>query len=158
MAAIKNVRLKTVGTPPRAEATVTIQFSQKEQALGLEYMLWITLYDKDLGRDSQWLYPNYPYVPSQSYATTNQDDFIAHMPGHRVQPTQSEVVVILSTPLSDQVNGLEPKPRVKSAFADESGDNVLELQARAILLPETCFAVRWSGEENLPLETVLVPS
>ena len=160
MAAIKSVELKTVGTfNPSAEATVTIKFSQKEQQLGLEYMLWVTLYDRDAGLDSHWLYPNYPYVPSGTYATTaaNRDDFIAHMPGKTVRPTQDEVTVTLYADLTDNPRGVEPKPNVDRAYRDET-DFVLELRARAILLPETCFAVRWSNEENLDYGQVSIPS
>ena len=161
MASIKNIDLAVRDVPAKAHAKVTVNFSAKEQELGLEYMLWVTLYDQDLGRDEEWLYPNFPYIPSDTWASHDKDDWIAHMPGKRLRATQSEVVVDLSTPLakSDNRGNIEPISSASNALAnDTERDANIELYARAIVLPETSYAVRYSRSQPVSIAQLEIPS
>ncbi|MFK8185585.1 MAG: hypothetical protein AB8B99_19585 [Phormidesmis sp.] len=159
MAGIKSIDLKiSNSSAPRAVATVTINFSPKEQQLGLEYMLWVTLYDRDLGYDEQWLYPNFPHMPSDNWALKSKDDFIFHMPGKRIKSTRPEVVITIASPLSQIANGADPLPAVKRAYNDDKDDNTIELYARAIVIPETTYAVKYSPVEPVHLSQVSIPT
>lgn len=159
MAGIKSIDLKVNNaSTPRVTATVTVSFSPKEQQLGLEYMLWVTLYDRDLGQDEQWLYPNFPYMPSDNWALKSKDDFIFHMPSRRIKSTRSEMVITLTSNLSRLRSGAEPLPAVRNAYDDDKDDNTIELYARAIVIPETTYAVKYSPVESVPLSQVLIPT
>ena len=158
MAGIKSIAVSVNGTPAEAWVETTVTFSQKEQELDLSYMLWITLYDQDLGRDEQWLYPNFPYMPSGQWAKSDQDDFIMHLPGKWLKPTQSEVSVTLSASLAKQaINAIDALPQVRSAIFNDADNNAtLELYARAIVVPETAYAVRYSSAEPVHISKLQV--
>ncbi len=158
MAGIKDITVSVSGTPAEAWIEATVTFSQKEQELGLTYMLWITLYDKDLGRDEEWLYPNFPYMPSSQWAQSDKDDFIMHLPGKWLKPTQSEIVVTLSAPLAKQsTNSIDAIPQVHRAVYNDADNNAsLELYARAIVVPETSYAVKYSSVETAHISKIQV--
>ncbi|MBE9064531.1 hypothetical protein [cf. Phormidesmis sp. LEGE 11477] len=158
MAGIKSLKVSVTEPPAQARVEATVTFSQKEQELGLKYILWVTLYDKDLGRDQQWLYPNFPYMPSAQWAKSDKDDFLMYLPGKWLNPTQSEVVVPLSASLTERDNrGIDATPRVRSAISNDADNNgTLELYARAVVVPETSYAVRYSSTQPVPMSELQV--